>query len=101
MILPPNRLSARVGRCSRKNHSGASGIMRRMLFTTTGRKYMAYQRGDVLLVPFPFSDLSATKVRPAIVVSSHLYHNTEPDLLLAGITSNTIVLNADLDYVLQ
>jgi mRNA-degrading endonuclease toxin of MazEF toxin-antitoxin module len=30
---------------------------------------MAFQRGDVVLVPFPFSDLSTTKVRPAVVVS--------------------------------
>jgi hypothetical protein len=31
---------------------------------------MTFQRADVLLVPFPFSDLSATKTRPAIAVSS-------------------------------
>jgi len=48
---------------------------------------MPFQRGDVLLVPFPFSDLSATKVRPAVVVSSLTYHAAEPDLILAAITS--------------
>ena len=30
---------------------------------------MAFQRGDVVLIPFPFTDLSAKRVRPAIVVS--------------------------------
>lgn len=28
---------------------------------------MPYQKGDVVLVLFPFSDLSATKTRPALV----------------------------------
>ena len=37
---------------------------------------MAFRRGDVLLVPFPFSDLSATKVRPTVVVgvAPHIMH---------------------------
>jgi mRNA interferase MazF len=61
---------------------------------------MAFQRGDVLLVPFPFSDLSTTKVRPAVVVSGPLYHSIEPDLLLAGITSNVPAVTGPLDYIL-
>ncbi len=59
---------------------------------------MALQRGDVVLVPFPFSDLSATKVRPSVVVSSSLYHTTEPDLILAAITSNIAAATGPLDY---
>jgi hypothetical protein len=59
--------------------------MKRTRFTTTGRNCMAFQRGDVVLVPFPFSDLSTTKIRPAVVVSSALYHDQEPDLILAAI----------------
>ena len=34
---------------------------------------MTFRRGDVVLVPFPFSDLSTTKVRPAVVVSGALF----------------------------
>jgi len=30
--------------------------------------------GDVLLVPFPFTDQSTAKRRPAVVVSSDAYH---------------------------
>jgi mRNA interferase MazF len=62
---------------------------------------MAFQRGDVVLVPFPFSDLSTAKVRPAVVVSGSLYHTTEPDLILAAITSKTATATGSLDYVLS
>ncbi len=62
---------------------------------------MAYQRGDVLLVPFPFSDLSTTKVRPAIVISSALYHTTQPDLILAAITTKLASASSVVDYPLQ
>ena len=57
---------------------------------------MAFQRGDVLLVTFPFSDLSTTKVRPAVVVRGPLYHSIEPDMLLAGITSNVPAVTGHL-----
>jgi mRNA interferase MazF len=62
---------------------------------------MAFQRGDVVLVPFPFSDLSTTKVRPALVVSGSLYHTTKPDLILAAITSKISATIGPLDYVLR
>ena len=62
---------------------------------------MALQRGDVVLVPFPFSDLSATKVRPAIVVSSSLYHAHEPDLILVAITSNLAAASGPFDYIIR
>ena len=61
---------------------------------------MLYHRGDVVLVPFPFSDLSTTKVRPAVVISSELYHKTEPDLLLAAITTKVSPATNPTDYVL-
>lgn len=68
---------------------------------TTGESCMAFQRGDVVLVPFPFSDLSSMKVRPAVVVSSALYHATEPDVILAAITSKLGTATGPLDYVLS
>jgi mRNA interferase MazF len=60
-----------------------------------------YQRGGVLLVLFPLSDLSATKVRPAVVVSSALYHSTKPDLLLAALTSKVATATGPYDDVLE
>jgi mRNA interferase MazF len=62
---------------------------------------MTFRRGDVVLVPFPFSDLSATKVRPAVVVSSVLYHSLEPDVLLTAITSKVAAATGPLDYLLN
>ena len=48
---------------------------------------MALQFGDVLVVPFPFTDQTATKRRPAVVVSSEAYNRDRPDLILMAITS--------------
>jgi mRNA interferase MazF len=48
---------------------------------------MPYRFGDVIVVPFPFTDQSATKKRPAVVVSSEAYHRERPDLILMAITS--------------
>ena len=62
---------------------------------------MTFRRGDVLLVPFPYSDLSATKVRPAVVVSGAVYHASEPDLILAAITSNVMAAMGPFDCVLR
>ena len=47
-----------------------------------------YSFGDVVLVPFPFTDQTATKKRPAIVVSSPGYNNALPDLILMALTGH-------------
>ena len=48
---------------------------------------MHYQFGDVVLVPFPFTDQSAAKKRPGVVVSSTEYHKARRDLILMAATS--------------
>jgi mRNA interferase MazF len=48
---------------------------------------MSYAFGDVILVPFPFTDRSTTKQRPAVVISSTSYNNQRPDLILLAVTS--------------
>lgn len=48
---------------------------------------ISYKFGDVVLVPFPFTDQLATKKRPAVVVSSAVYHRERPDLILIAVTS--------------
>jgi mRNA interferase MazF len=59
------------------------------------------RRGEIVLIPFPFADLTATKVRPALVVSSALYHRTEPDLIIASITSQIGAYQTPTDYLVQ
>lgn len=47
-----------------------------------------YKQGDILLIPFPFSDLSTTKQRPVLVLSNSVYNKAQSDLVIAAITSN-------------
>ncbi len=44
------------------------------------------KRGDVILITVPFSDLTSTKVRPALVVSPE--DPSEDDFVVALITTN-------------
>ncbi len=46
-----------------------------------------YSFGDVLLVPFPFTDQTTTKKRPTIVISSDIYNQEKPDIILIAVTS--------------
>ncbi|MEH1813604.1 MAG: type II toxin-antitoxin system PemK/MazF family toxin [Nostoc sp.] len=45
-----------------------------------------FVKGDVVIVPFPFSDLTQTKRRPALVIAT-LQGN---DLILCQITSQSV-----------
>jgi mRNA-degrading endonuclease toxin of MazEF toxin-antitoxin module len=47
----------------------------------------SFRQGDVVLVPFPFTDLSAIKQRPALVLSPERFNNVRTDLVVAAITS--------------
>jgi mRNA interferase MazF len=60
-----------------------------------------YLRGNVVLIPFPYTDLSAQKTRPAVVVSSDYFHSRRSELLLMYISSQVAKANTDLDYTLQ
>jgi mRNA interferase MazF len=51
---------------------------------TIGSKF-----GDVVLVPFPFTDQTASKRRPAVVVSSDAYHRERLDVIVVAVTSRT------------
>lgn len=44
--------------------------------------------GDLVLVPFPFTDLSSRKARPALVLSRAEYNEASREVIVAGVTSN-------------
>ena len=46
-----------------------------------------YSPGDVVVVPFPFSDRDASKRRPALVCSAVAFNNSAHHLVLAMITT--------------
>jgi len=48
----------------------------------------AVQFADVALVPFPFTDQSSSKQRPAVIVSNATYHQERRDVILMPVTSN-------------
>lgn len=48
---------------------------------------MPYRRGEVVLVPFPFTDLSGQKKRPGVVVSADSHMQAQDDLVIAQISS--------------
>ena len=47
-----------------------------------------YDFGDVVLVPFPFTDQTTLKKRPAVVASSSVYNRKRPDVVLAAVTGH-------------
>lgn len=56
------------------------------------------KQGDIVAIPFPFTDLSSRKVRPAIIISKH---NLGDDIILACISrkkhaDSIQISNADL-----
>ena len=49
---------------------------------------MVYRQGDIVLVSFPFTDLTSTKRRPALVLSPDPFNAAGEDLVLAAVTSH-------------
>jgi len=50
---------------------------------------MSVSRGEVVLVDYPFSDRTGSKVRPAVVVQSDALNRRIDDTILAAISRST------------
>ncbi len=58
-----------------------------------------FNPGDVVAVNFP--GVTGTKRRPAVVVSSPVYHGARPDMIVGLITSHTAAAIGPTDCLLQ
>ncbi|MBI5206230.1 MAG: type II toxin-antitoxin system PemK/MazF family toxin [Candidatus Firestonebacteria bacterium] len=45
-----------------------------------------YEKGDIVLVPFPFSNQTISKKRPAVIISSNHYNYASFDIIIMAIT---------------
>ncbi|MBU0620168.1 MAG: type II toxin-antitoxin system PemK/MazF family toxin [Patescibacteria group bacterium] len=58
-----------------------------------------FEKGIIILVPFPFTDLSANKVRPALIVSNNLF--CENNVVVVFISSKTKKNLQKTDFIIQ
>jgi mRNA interferase MazF len=55
---------------------------------------------DIVLLTYPFTDLTATKVRPAVVVSQASYNQTSQDAVFILITTN-VARSSSFDVIVS
>ncbi|MHA1166548.1 MAG: type II toxin-antitoxin system PemK/MazF family toxin [Candidatus Hodarchaeales archaeon] len=53
-------------------------------------------KGKIVLIPFPFTDLSSAKMRPALVI-----HSGQQDVIVAFISSRLSVRNLDNTVIVK
>ena len=61
---------------------------------------MSYDKWDIVLVPFPFTDLTTSKKRPALIISPNEY-NKNLDIVIVFITSKLDLEYRAGDYKIQ
>ena len=52
---------------------------------------MQYKQGDIVLLPFPFTNQQSFKVRPGIVVSNSSVNQASKDVIIAQLTTQNII----------
>jgi mRNA interferase MazF len=58
-----------------------------------------FERGKLILIPFPFTDLSASKVRPAVIISDPQY--TDKDVSVLFISSRISKKTGPMDHTIK
>ena len=59
-----------------------------------------YDRGDVILVPYPFGERAGGRKRPALVVSPSEYNQATGELIIAQITGHVSAPERRGDYAI-
>ncbi len=62
---------------------------------------MSISRGTVVLAPFPFTDLTKQKPRPAVVLSTDRFNNESEDIILVALSSNTKRPLLEYEFLIQ
>jgi len=64
-----------------------------------------FEQGEIILIPFPFTNLKASKKRPVVVLSKSKVNRKFGDFISCGITSNiqdteysVLIDKSDLEY---
>ena len=60
-----------------------------------------HKRGDIVLVPFPFTDFSTLKQRPALIISSDAFNRSREDVILVALTSQTNSASKGGNYLVK
>src|SRR5690554_5831958 len=60
---------------------------------------MSFKKGAVILIPFPFSDLTGIKQRPALVISSEESQRETKQIICMMITSAKPVFSTDYNLI--
>ncbi|MBN8221672.1 MAG: type II toxin-antitoxin system PemK/MazF family toxin [Spirochaetes bacterium] len=63
-------------------------------------RYDAFDKGDIVLLPFPFTNLKTTKRRPGLVISPKVF-NKSGDTTILFMTSNVATLPREGDVLIQ
>jgi mRNA interferase MazF len=60
-----------------------------------------YNFGDIVLLQFPFTDLTTTKKRPAVIISSFEYNSKRPDIIVMAVTSRIREIQSFCDVIIK
>src|SRR3989344_3966788 len=60
---------------------------------------MEAKQKEIILLPYPFSDLEGTKVRPAVIVSNDFFNNKSADCIMVPLT--TVIKNEPYSIILN